>query len=103
MVKRILSLCLLASLTLTLFSPDAYSKGRCCQRCFPWKKVTISITHDKPEYEVGQTAVFDIKMTKRWGRPARVRPDQIIATFPDLKTQVTLAPISKGHYTYTTP
>ena len=66
------------------------------------KGIGITITPDKKIYSPGECATFDIQM-KRRNKPANIKPGQIIATFPDKDTQVTLTRVGRGKYTYTTP
>lgn len=65
--------------------------------------VDITITPDKEEaYLVDETATFDIEI-KRRGKYARLKLEQIEATFPDETTHVILTQIDRGRYTYITP
>lgn len=66
------------------------------------RKVNVTITPDKEEYVVDETATFDIEI-KRRGRYARLKIEQIEATFPDEATHVSLTQVDRGRYTYTTP
>lgn len=69
-----------------------------------WAKrgIEITITPDKEIYSPGECAIFNVEM-KHHNRPAHLKKEQIIATFPDKDTQVTLTRTGRGKYTYTTP
>jgi len=90
----VLGLCVLLALSIFALNANAAREA--------WN-VDITITPDKEEaYLVEETAMFDIEI-KRRGRYARLKLEQIEATFHDEATHVTLIQIDRGRYTYTTP
>jgi sugar lactone lactonase YvrE len=62
---------------------------------------TITITPDKELYSPGESALFNIEMKYR-NKLLRLKKEQIIATFPNPDTPVTLTQAGRGKYTYTT-